>query len=186
MLHREAFCGYDPSKVASFTEKDIQMLEANQSLLLLSGKIRGIVNNAQQILQVYILQSIGIILAWVPCWAPWQKNYYSRLRNNIWLTWKVCFTIFFQIVKEFSSFDKYLWAFFGNKPLAKIYRDTPQVPSKTSKSECVSKDLVKRGFRFVGPSIVYSFMQASGMTNDHLIQCFRQEACKHFYETTIP
>ena len=54
MLHREAFCGYDPLKLASFTEKDIQMLEANQSLLLLSGKIRGIVDNARQILQVYI------------------------------------------------------------------------------------------------------------------------------------
>ena len=93
---------------------------------------------------------------------------------------------FIQIVKEFGSFDKYLWAFFGNKPIVKIYRDTPQVPSKTPKSEYVSKDLVKRGFRFVGPSIVYSFMQASGMTNDHLVQCFRQQACKSFYQNSGP
>ena len=57
------------------------------------------------------------------------------------------------------------------------YRYPKQVPVKTSKSESMSKDLVKRGFRFVGSTIVYSFMQASGMTNDHLLQCFRHQAC---------
>lgn len=82
-----------------------------------------------------------------------------------------------EVVKEFGSLDNYIWGFLDNKPMINSYRYPKQVPAKTSKSESISKDLVKKGFRFVGPTIVYSFMQATGMTNDHLVQCFRHQAC---------
>lgn len=82
-----------------------------------------------------------------------------------------------EVVKEFGSLDNYLWSFLSNKAMINSYRYPKQVPAKTSKSEFISKDLVKRGFRLVGPTIVYSFMQAAGMTNDHLVQCFRHQAC---------
>eukprot|EP00250_Pteridium_aquilinum_P011309 c19983_g1_i1 orf=224-2056(+) len=82
-----------------------------------------------------------------------------------------------EVVEEFGSLDCYLWSFLNNKPMINSYRYPKQVPAKTSKSEFISKDLVRRGFRFVGPTIIYSFMQASGMTNDHLVQCFRHHAC---------
>lgn len=82
-----------------------------------------------------------------------------------------------EVVEEFGSFANYLWAFVNNKPMNSSYRSLKQVPAKTSKSECISKDLVRRGFRHVGPTVVYSFMQAAGMTNDHLLQCFRHQVC---------
>lgn len=82
-----------------------------------------------------------------------------------------------QIVKEFGSLDNYLWSFLNNKPMINSHRYPTQVPMKTSKSEYISKCLVRKGFRSVGPTIFYSFMQAAGMTNDHLVQCFRHQAC---------
>lgn len=87
------------------------------------------------------------------------------------------FTLAFQVVHEFGSFDEYIWGFLNKQPMMNNYRYPKQVPVKTSKAESISKDLVKRGFRFVGPTIIYSFMQASGMTNDHLVQCFRHQEC---------
>ncbi|KAF5733587.1 hypothetical protein HS088_TW16G00027 [Tripterygium wilfordii] len=82
-----------------------------------------------------------------------------------------------QVKKEFGSFDKYLWRFVSHKPICTQYRSCHKVPFKTSKSETISKDMVKRGFRFVGPTIVYSFMQAAGLTNDHLITCPQHIQC---------
>jgi len=80
---------------------------------------------------------------------------------------------FLAVQEEFGSFDKYVWAFVGGKPLDGKRKLIGDVPAKTEISDALSKDLKKRGFRFVGSTIVYAFMQATGMVNDHLTSCFR-------------
>ncbi|XAR65325.1 DNA-3-methyladenine glycosylase I [Bertholletia excelsa] len=82
-----------------------------------------------------------------------------------------------QIVKEFGSFSSYMWGYVSYKPVINRFRYPRNVPLRSPKAEAISKDLLKRGFRFVGPVIVYSFMQASGMTIDHLVDCFRFSEC---------
>jgi DNA-3-methyladenine glycosylase I len=77
--------------------------------------------------------------------------------------------------EEFGSFDKYIWQFTGDKPLVNKWKRGGQIPAETKESQSMSKDLKKRGFRFVGPTICYAFMQATGMVNDHLVDCFRYE-----------
>ncbi|KAH0455049.1 hypothetical protein IEQ34_016973 [Dendrobium chrysotoxum] len=78
-----------------------------------------------------------------------------------------------QITKDFSSLDKYFWSFVNYRPLNPNYKTCRKIPAKTSKSESISKDLVRRGFRSVGPTVVHSFMQSAGLTNDHLLSCPR-------------
>lgn len=80
---------------------------------------------------------------------------------------------FLEIQKEFGSFDKYIWGFVDGKPIRNEWQTLREIPPKTPLSETISKDLLKRGFRFVGPTIVYAHMQATGMVNDHLVGCFR-------------
>ncbi|KAF5957209.1 hypothetical protein HYC85_004434 [Camellia sinensis] len=82
-----------------------------------------------------------------------------------------------KIIDEFGSFDKYIWGFVNHKPTVSHFRYPRQVPIKTSKADAISKDMVRRGFRGVGPTVIYSFMQVAGITNDHLISCFRFEDC---------
>ncbi|XP_057787830.1 uncharacterized protein LOC131005055 [Salvia miltiorrhiza] len=82
-----------------------------------------------------------------------------------------------KIIDEVGSFDKYIWGFVNHKPTVSNFRYPRQVPIKTSKADTISKDLVRRGFRGVGPTVVYSFMQVAGITNDHLISCFRYHDC---------
>ncbi|KAI7724970.1 hypothetical protein M8C21_011191 [Ambrosia artemisiifolia] len=82
-----------------------------------------------------------------------------------------------KIADEYGSFDKYIWGFINHKPIVNKFRYPRQVPIKTSKADSISKDLVKRGFRGVGPTVVYSFLQVAGLTNDHLISCFRFNEC---------
>ena len=77
--------------------------------------------------------------------------------------------------REFGSFDAYLWAFVGGKPIKNEWKSLEQIPAKTEESEAMSKDLRERGFKFVGPTICYAFMQAEGMVNDHLVDCFRYD-----------
>ena len=79
---------------------------------------------------------------------------------------------FLRIRREFGSFDAYLWRFVDGKPLQGRRRSMKQVPGRTPLSDTVSKDLKKRGFRFVGSTICYAFMQATGIVNDHLVACF--------------
>jgi DNA-3-methyladenine glycosylase I len=79
---------------------------------------------------------------------------------------------------EFGSFGSYLWTFVGNKPVVNRFRTMSELPARTRESDAMSRDLVKRGFRFVGPTICYAFMQAVGMVNDHLVTCFRHAAVK--------
>jgi len=82
-----------------------------------------------------------------------------------------------QVIEEFGSLDAYLWSFVQGKPVQNRWRAKGEVPASTPLSDRMSKDLKKRGFRFVGTTICYAFMQATGMVNDHLVDCFRHKAC---------
>jgi DNA-3-methyladenine glycosylase I len=83
---------------------------------------------------------------------------------------------FLALQAEFGSFDRYVWAFVGGKPVLNRWRTLATVPARTRQSDALSKDLAKRGFRFVGSTIVYAFMQATGLVNDHLVACPRWSA----------
>jgi DNA-3-methyladenine glycosylase I len=80
---------------------------------------------------------------------------------------------FLKVREEFGSFDKYIWQFVGGKPMVNKWKRLKQIPAETKESQAMSKDLKARGFRFVGPTICYAFMQAVGMVNDHVTDCFR-------------
>lgn len=121
---RAAFDGFEAEEVAKFTEKQISSICLEYAMD--RGRVRGVVDNANRILEV---------------------------------------------TKDFGSLDKYFWGFVNHKPLSPSYKSCQKIPAKTSKSESISKDLVRRGFRFVGPTAVHSFMQAAGLTNDHLLSC---------------
>lgn len=101
------------------------------------------------------------------------------IRNKL----KVASTIsnaqaFLKVQEEAGSFDSYLWRFVDGKPIQNTWKRHKQVPAKTKESDAMSKDLQKRGFRFVGSTICYAFMQATGMVNDHLVTCFRYSLLK--------
>lgn len=85
---------------------------------------------------------------------------------------------FIQVQKEFGSFRKYIWDFVDGKPLQPDLRSLKDIPAKTELAEAISKDLKKRGFKFVGATVVYAHMQATGMVNDHTTDCFRHEEVK--------
>ena len=76
---------------------------------------------------------------------------------------------------EFGSFDAYIWGFVEGEPIKNACRSLKELPAQTPESEAMSKDLLKRGFKFVGPTICYAFMQAVGMVNDHVVDCFRYD-----------
>ncbi len=80
---------------------------------------------------------------------------------------------FIRIREEFSSFDRYIWPFVNGKPLRNHWQTDRQIPARTPLSDSISADLRKRGFKFVGSTIIYAHMQATGMVNDHLLSCFR-------------
>jgi len=80
---------------------------------------------------------------------------------------------FLALQKEFGSFDAYIWQFVGGKPKKNAWKTAKEIPSKTVESDTMSRDLIKRGFKFVGSTICYAFMQAVGMVNDHTVDCFR-------------
>jgi DNA-3-methyladenine glycosylase I len=79
------------------------------------------------------------------------------------------------VQKEFGSLDSYLWQFVNNKPIMNTWKKVGQIPTTSPESEAMSRALIKRGFKFVGPTICYAFMQAAGLVNDHLASCFRYE-----------
>ena len=82
---------------------------------------------------------------------------------------------FIKIQEEFGSFSKYIWNFINHKPIQNYFQSGEDVPAKTELSDTISKDLKKRGFKFVGSTIVYAHMQATGMVNDHTLDCFRHK-----------
>jgi DNA-3-methyladenine glycosylase I len=81
--------------------------------------------------------------------------------------------MFLKVQKEFKTFDSYIWSFVNGKPIVNKWKKMTEIPAVSKESEALSKDLKKRGFRFVGPTIMYAHMQAVGMVNDHEVACFR-------------
>jgi DNA-3-methyladenine glycosylase I len=131
--YRRAFAGFDPVKVARFTERKIETLVQDPSIVRNRAKIRAAVKNARA---------------------------------------------FLAIKEELGSFDDYVWSFVGGKPIHNRWRRHGQVPATTKESDALSKDLKRRGFQFVGSTVIYAHMQATGLVNDHLVSCFRYPLCE--------
>jgi DNA-3-methyladenine glycosylase I len=87
---------------------------------------------------------------------------------------------FLAVQREFGSFDAYLWRFVGGRPIQHARRSLKEVPATSPESDAMSKDLRRRGFKFVGSTICYAFMQATGMVNDHTVDCFRYRPCSPY------
>ena len=126
--YRKAFCGFDPRKVARFSDARIATLLRDPGIVRNRLKVESAFSNARAFLEVQ---------------------------------------------NEFGSFDAYIWQFVGGVPLQNAWKTHKRVPASTKVSDAMSKDLKARGFRFVGSTIVYAFMQATGMVNDHTVSCFR-------------
>lgn len=126
--YRRAFAGFDPEKVARFTEKKLEKILQDPGIVRNRLKVYAAVNNAKR---------------------------------------------FLEIQKEFGSFDQYIWNFVGGKPIVNKRKSLKEVPATTKESDALSKDLIKRGFKFVGSTVIYAHMQACGLVNDHVEDCFR-------------
>ena len=122
-----AFSNFDAKKVSKYTQKRIEKLLQDESIIRNKLKINSAINNAKS---------------------------------------------FLKIQDEFGTFDKYLWAFVDHKPIKNKFKKSSELPATSEISEKLSKDLKKRGFNFVGPTICYALMQAVGMVNDHTSDCF--------------
>jgi DNA-3-methyladenine glycosylase I len=113
--------------------------------------------------------------------ARYDKKKVRELLGDAWIIrnrLKIDATIsnaraFLEVQKEFGSFDAYVWRFVGGKPKQNTWKTHKRVPARTTESDLLSKDLQKRGFRFVGSTICYALMQATGLVNDHVVSCFR-------------
>ena len=132
---RKAFDRFDPVKVAAYSDKKIQALTEDASIIRNKQKIAATVNNAQRFLEVQ---------------------------------------------KEFGSFDRYIWDFVDYRPIQNNFTSLKELPAKTPLSDTISADLKKRGFKFVGSTVIYAHMQATGMVNDHLLHCFRYKEVQGF------
>ena len=130
---RAAFHGFDPDRIAAYTDADRERLLADPGIIRSKSKIEAAIGNA--------------------------KAYIAMRENG-------------------EDFADYLWGFVGGEPIQNSYASLSDVPTKTALSETISKDLKKRGFKFVGPTIVYAFMEAVGMVNDHETGCPRHAAVK--------
>lgn len=116
--------------------------------------------------------------------VTFDENRYNSLMTNAGIIRnraKIRATIdnaarFMEVQKEFGTFDRYIWQFTGGKTIVNHWQTLTEIPAKSPEAEAMSADLVRRGFRFVGPTICYAFMQAAGMVNDHLVSCFRWQA----------
>lgn len=128
---RKAFADFDVEKVARFTEKKLEKLMQDESIIRNRLKIWGTVKNAKA---------------------------------------------FIQVQKEFGSFDKYIWQFVRNKPIVNKHKTLKDIRATSPESDAMSKDMKKRGFTFAGSTICYAYMQAAGMVNDHLLDCFRHKS----------
>jgi DNA-3-methyladenine glycosylase I len=128
--YRKAFADFDPEKVARFTEKKIEKLLQDSSIIRNKLKVNSAVTNAKAFLKVQ---------------------------------------------EEFGSFDKYIWGFTDGTVIQNKWKSLKEIPAKTKESDALSKDLIKRGFKFVGSTIMYAHMQATGMVNDHVVECFRHK-----------
>lgn len=98
----------------------------------------------------------------------------NRLKLEATVTNARCFL---KIQEEFGSFDSYIWDLAGNRQVVNRWREMGQIPARTKESDLISKNLKDRGFRFMGSTVCYSHMQATGMVNDHIVSCFRYKDC---------
>lgn len=126
---RKAFAGFDPAKVAKFTDADRARLMADAGIVRNRLKIDATINNAQR---------------------------------------------FLELQKEFGRFSTYFWQFTGHKPILNAPKILGDVPAVTDLALAISKDMKKRGFKFLGPTVMYAHMQATGMVNDHITSCPRR------------
>ncbi len=102
------------------------------------------------------------------------------IRNRLKILATKANAIAFMLVQEeFGSFSKYIWSLTGGKPVVNNYKKMEDIPSKTELSDLISKDLKKRGFKFIGSTVIYAHMQATGMVNDHCTDCFRYSEVQH-------
>ena len=131
--YRAAFDGFDPAKVARYSDAKLERLLENPGIIRNRLKVKSARRNAQAFLAVQ---------------------------------------------EEWGSFSDYIWNFVDGRPIQNRWRSLAEVPASTALSDGISKDLRKRGFNFVGTTIVYAHMQATGMVNDHLADCFRHEECR--------
>ncbi|MDD2851611.1 MAG: DNA-3-methyladenine glycosylase I [Desulfuromonadaceae bacterium] len=131
--YRRAFAGFDPQRVAAFTDDDVTRLLGNAAIVRNRLKISSAITNARAVLEV-------------------QDRY--------------------------GSFDRYLWSFVNGKPIRNTWHSLAHVPARTALSDALSKDLKRQGFRFVGSTICYAFIQATGMVNDHLTTCSWHDRCQ--------
>lgn len=127
--YREAYAGFDPKIVATFTEDKVEELLQNPGIVRHRPKIVASIGNAKA---------------------------------------------FLNIQQEFGSFSEYIWRFTDHQTINNMWEELSDLPGKTELSEQISRDLKKRGFKFLGPTTVYAHMQATGMVNDHLVSCFRK------------
>jgi len=128
--YREAFCGFDPERVARFDRRKVARLLQDPGIVRNRAKVESTVRNAR---------------------------------------------FFLEIREEFGTFNKFCWRFVDGRPKINRWRSLKSIPAQTEESRELSKELLARGMRFVGPTICYAFMQAVGMVNDHTIDCFRYE-----------
>jgi DNA-3-methyladenine glycosylase I len=130
--YRRAFAGFDPQKVAKFTDERIETLLQDPGIVRNRLKVRSAVNNARRFLEVQ---------------------------------------------REYGSFSDYIWRFVDGAPIQNRHENDGDIPATSPESDALSKDLKKRGFKFVGSTIVYAHMQATGLVNDHVVGCFRHDPC---------
>jgi DNA-3-methyladenine glycosylase I len=86
--------------------------------------------------------------------------------------------LYIELIEKYGSFDKYIWQFTGGKPIVNKWVEMTDIPAKTELSDKISKELKSMGFKFLGSTVIYAFMQAAGLINDHVVSCFRYEQCK--------
>jgi DNA-3-methyladenine glycosylase I len=135
--YRRAFAGFDPQKVANFTDERIEALLQNPGIVRNRLKVQSAVNNARRFLEVQ---------------------------------------------REYDSFSDYIWRFVDGRPIQNRHEKDGDIPATSPESDALSKDLKKRGFKFVGSTIVYAHMQATGLVNDHVVGCFRHGPCASMAE----
>tara|TARA_B100000508_G_scaffold60333_1_gene47169 strand:- start:205692 stop:206267 length:576 start_codon:yes stop_codon:yes gene_type:complete len=133
--YRKNFKNFDPKKVAKLTEKDVERMLQDSSIIRNRAKIESAINNAKK---------------------------------------------FLEIREEFGTFDTYMWSFVGGKPIQNNIKKIEDYSATTKESDVFAKDLKKRGFKFLGPTTVYAHMQASGMVNDHSVDCFRRKEVQKY------
>jgi DNA-3-methyladenine glycosylase I len=127
--YRAAFAQFDPAKVARFTDRDVERLLGDASIVRHRGKIESTISNSRALLAVQ---------------------------------------------DELGSFDEYVWSFVDGTPIVSHHTTLAGLPNSTDEAKALAKDLKRRGFRFVGPTTVYAFMQAAGLADDHVVTCFRR------------